>query len=371
MTGAGDDAGHADRNDHTDDGDHAGRTGEVGHADHTARYAICVHGLTKHYPGTEAVRGVDLHVHPGETFAFLGPNGAGKTTTIAMLCALARPTSGQARVAGADVRTQPQQVRRGVGLLFQHSAVDPDLSVERNLLLHARLYGLSRSRSRARSATLLELTGLTERRQDRVRTLSGGLRRRLEIARALLHEPGVLFLDEPTVSLDPRARVQVWDHLARLRAEHRTTLFVTTHYLDEAEHCDRIAILDHGRVVAHGTPAALKAAIGDDQVRVRTGDDAAAATALRHDLSLRPATGPDGLTVAVAAGAQQVPRVCAALAARGISVHAITLSEPTLDDVFFHHTGRRITHPGPPPGHVDTAPGHGGASPDHEEGRQR
>ncbi|WP_063789159.1 ATP-binding cassette domain-containing protein [Streptomyces sp. NRRL F-5755] len=328
----------------------------AGHAD---RYAICAHGLTKRYPGTEAVRGVDLHVRPGETFAFLGPNGAGKTTTIAMLCALARPSSGQARVAGADIRTQPQQVRRGVGLLFQNSAVDPDLSLERNLHLHARLYGLSRARCRSRSATLLELTGLTERRRDRVRTLSGGLRRRLEIARALLHEPGVLFLDEPTVGLDPHARAQIWDHLARLRAEHRTTVFVTTHYLDEAEHCDRIAILDRGRVVAHGTPAALKAAIGDDRVRVRTGDDTAAATALRHDLALRPTAGPDGLTVAVAAGPQQVPRLCAALAARGIPVHAITLVEPTLDDVFFHHTGRRITRPGPLLGHGAPAPGPG------------
>lgn len=322
----------------------------AGAAAHADRYAICAHGLTKHYPGTEAVRGVDLHVRPGETFAFLGPNGAGKTTTIAMLCALARPTSGQATVAGADVRTRPQQVRRGVGLLFQQSAVDPDLSVERNLSLHARLYGFSRARSRARSAALLELTGLTERRRHRVRTLSGGLRRRLEIARALLHEPRVLFLDEPTVGLDPHARAQVWEHLARLRAEHRTTLFVTTHYLDEAEHCDRIAILDRGRVVADGTPAALRAAIGHDRLRLRTADDAAAATALREDLGLRPVAEPDGLTVAVAAGPQQVPLLCAALAARDLPVHAVTLTEPTLDDVFFHHTGRRITHPDAPHG---------------------
>ncbi|MGW0534768.1 ATP-binding cassette domain-containing protein [Streptomyces sp. NPDC003032] len=317
------------------------------HTGDAGPYAICAHGLTKHYPGAEAVRGVDLHVRAGETFGFLGPNGAGKTTTIAMLCALARPTSGHARVAGADIRTQPQQVRRGVGLLFQHSAVDPDLSAERNLYLHARLYGLSRARARARSAALLELTELTARRRDRVRTLSGGLRRRLEIARALLHEPGVLFLDEPTVGLDPHARVQVWDHLARLRADRRTTVFVTTHYLDEAEHCDRLAILDRGRVVTHGTPAALKAAIGDDHVRVRTADDTAAAAVLRQDLALRPVAGPTGLTVAVAEGARQVPRLCAALAARDIRVHAITLTEPTLDDVFFHHTGRLITHTDP------------------------
>ncbi|MFH8410928.1 ATP-binding cassette domain-containing protein [Streptomyces sp. NPDC018019] len=336
-------------------------TGAACHTGDAAGYAICAHGLTKRYPGAEAVRGVDLHVRPGETFAFLGPNGAGKTTTIAMLCALARPTAGHARVAGADIRTQPQQVRRGVGLLFQHSAVDPDLSAERNLYLHARLYGLSRPHARARGAALLELTGLTARRRDRVRTLSGGLRRRLEIARALLHEPGVLFLDEPTVGLDPHARAQIWDHLARLRADRHTTVFVTTHYLDEAEHCDRIAILDRGRIVAHGTPAALKAAIGDDQVRVHTADDPAAAAVLRQDLALHPVTGAGGLTLAVEAGAQQVPRVCAALADRGIPVHAITVTEPTLDDVFFRHTGRRIT-PGPgnpTPGHDDAPPGHG------------
>ncbi|MFI8997435.1 ATP-binding cassette domain-containing protein [Streptomyces sp. NPDC053542] len=321
-------------------------TGTGDRAGHAGQYAICAHGLTKRYPSAEAVRGVDLDVRPGETFAFLGPNGAGKTTTIAMLCALARPTSGQAVVAGADVRTQPQQVRRGVGLLFQQSAMDPDLSLERNLYLHARLYGLPRARSRARSTTLLDLTELTERRRHRVRTLSGGLRRRLEIARALLHEPGVLFLDEPTVGLDPHSRAQIWDHLARLRALRNTTVFVTTHYLDEAEHCDRIAILDRGRVVAEGTPAALKAAIGDDRLRVRTADDAAAAAALREDLGLRPVTAPEGLTVAVAAGPRQIPRLCAALAARGVPVHAVSLTEPTLDDVFFHHTGRRITPPG-------------------------
>ncbi|MFF7776939.1 ATP-binding cassette domain-containing protein [Streptomyces tanashiensis] len=312
-------------------------------------YAISTRGLVKSYPGpegmtTHAVRGLDLDVPRGETFAFLGPNGAGKSTTIAMLCALARPTSGQATVAGADVLTQPHEVRQRVGMLFQRSAMDPDLTAEQNLHIHARLYGLPRRHARRRAAEVLETAGLTDRRRSPVRTLSGGMRRRLEIARQLLHAPGILFLDEPTTGLDPHARAQVWEQLRALRASHGSTLFVTTHYLDEAENCDRIAIIDRGRLVAQGAPLALKAAIGDDRVVLRTGEDTAARQVVRGIAPPDRAVTVDegGICLRVPGGSAWIPRFCAALEAHGIAVHAASATPPTLDDVFFHHTGRSL-----------------------------
>ncbi|MEV7871678.1 ATP-binding cassette domain-containing protein [Streptomyces sp. NPDC088124] len=333
-------------------------------------YAVSARGLVKSYPGpqgttTHAVRGLDLEVPQGETFAFLGPNGAGKSTTIALLCALARPTAGHATVAGADVLTQPHQVRRRVGMLFQQSALDPDLTAEQNLHIHARLYGMRSRYARGRATEVLETAGLADRRRSPVRTLSGGMRRRLEIARQLLHAPGVLFLDEPTAGLDPHARAQIWDHLRALRERHGRTVFVTTHYLDEAENCDRIAIIDHGRVVAQGTPLALKAAIGDDRVVLRTGEDATAQQVVRrvvppeHSLTVDA----DGVCLRVPDGSSWIPRLCAALAGHGIAVHAASATPPTLDDVFFHHTGRSLhatQAPAGPAAGDTTAAGGGG-----------
>ncbi|MER5208280.1 ATP-binding cassette domain-containing protein [Streptomyces sp. NPDC002825] len=315
----------------------------------SSAYAISTRGLVKSYPGpegttTHAVRGLDLDVTRGETFAFLGPNGAGKSTTIALLCALARPTSGHATVAGADVLTRPHDVRRRVGMLFQHSAVDPDLTAEQNLHIHARLYGLSRRDARGRTAEVLETAGLAERRRSPVRTLSGGMRRRLEIARQLLHAPSVLFLDEPTTGLDPHARAQVWEHLRALRERHGSTLFVTTHYLEEAENCDRLAIIDRGRLVAQGTPLGLKSAIGDDRIVLRTGDDPAAQRVVRRIAPPERAVSveADGIRLRLPGGSGWIPRLCAALEADGIAVHAASATPPTLDDVFFHHTGRSM-----------------------------
>ncbi|MFE5796348.1 ATP-binding cassette domain-containing protein [Streptomyces sp. NPDC056503] len=315
--------------------------------------AVRTRGLVKSYRGpdgtlTHAVRGLDLDVRQGETFAFLGPNGAGKSTTIAMLCALTRPTSGSATVAGADVLTEPDRVRSRVGLLFQHSALDADLTAEQNLRIHARLYGLRRGDVRRRTAEALDVAGLSDRRRAPVRTLSGGMRRRLELARQLLHSPGVLFLDEPTTGLDPHARAVVRDHLRTLRDRHGSTLFVTTHYLDEAEHCDRLAIIDRGRLVAQGTPHEVKAAIGDDRVALRTSDDEGA----RRVVELLAPPGrsvtvdADGLWLRVPDGSAWIPRLCAALGADGIAVHTASATPPTLDDVFFHHTGRSMTPEG-------------------------
>ncbi|MGX1548938.1 ATP-binding cassette domain-containing protein [Streptomyces adustus] len=342
-------------------------------------YAISTRGLVKSYAGpdgstTHAVRGLDLDVLRGETYAFLGPNGAGKSTTLALLCALARPTAGQATVAGADVLSRPDRVRRLVGMLFQHSALDPDLTAEQNLYIHARLYGLRRRHARVRVTEMLEAVGLSDRRRFPVRTLSGGMRRRLELARGLLHAPEVLFLDEPTTGLDPHARVQVWEYLRVLRDRHGSTLFVTTHYLEEAEHCDRLGILDHGRLVAQGTPHALKAAIGADRVLLRTGDDVAARQVVgRTAPSGLPVTlDSEGVSLRVPHGSAWIPRLCAALEAHGIAVHAASATPPTLDDVFFHHTGRSIHAPGPhrtpadptpaDPTPADPAPGAGTAA---------
>ncbi|MFG2669771.1 ATP-binding cassette domain-containing protein [Streptomyces sp. NPDC048445] len=319
-------------------------------------YAIRTRGLAKSYPGpdgttTHAVRELDLDVEEGETFAFLGPNGAGKSTTIAMLCALTRPTSGDATVAGADVRTQAHQLRRQVGMLFQHSALDPDLTAEQNLRIHARLYGLRRDVARRRAAEVLATAGLSDRRRSPVSTLSGGMRRRLEIARQLLHAPAVLFLDEPTTGLDPHARAQIWEHLLALREQHGSTLFVTTHYLEEAENCDRIAIIDHGELVAQGSPLALKVAIGDDRVVLRTSEDATAHRIVRRSAPPGHSVTVDanGVCLRVPEGSSWIPRLCAELAGHGIAVHSASATPPTLDDVFFHHTGRSIhtARPGP------------------------
>ncbi|MFE7415452.1 ABC transporter ATP-binding protein [Streptomyces laurentii] len=337
-------------------------------------YAVSTRGLVKSYPGpdgtlTHAVRGLDLDVSYGESFAFLGPNGAGKSTTIALLCALARPTAGRATVAGADVLTEPHQVRLRVGMLFQHSALDPDLTVEQNLYVHARLYGLRRGYARRRAAEVVEMVDLADRRRFPVRTLSGGMRRRLEIARGMLHAPSVLFLDEPTTGLDPHSRAQVWERLRALRDRHGSTLFVTTHYLEEAENCDRLAIIDHGQLVAQGTPHALKAAIGDDRVVLRTGDDTAALRVVRRVVPLRGGVTADaaGVCLRVPDGSAWIPRLCAELEGHGIAVHAASATPPTLDDVFFHHTGRSMTTPSSGP--AAAVPGEGTPAAESEGGR--
>jgi len=301
--------------------------------------AVLARGLRKSYGQVEAVDRLDLTVAEGETFGFLGPNGAGKSTSIGMLCTLLRPTSGRAEVAGHDILDDQDRVRRRIGLVFQETTVDTDLTAVENLRFHADLYGLTRREGRERIAAMLDLMGLTERAGDPVRTFSGGMRRRLEIARGLLHTPRVLFLDEPTTGLDPQTRATIWTHLHRLRRELGTTLFLTTHQLDEAEQCDRIAIMDRGAVVTHGTPTQLKAVIGDDLIVLRTADDATARRSLREQFGLTAETGDGELRFRVPDGAAFVPRLCTGLA---VPVHSVRVVPPTLDDVFLHQTGRSI-----------------------------
>jgi ABC-2 type transport system ATP-binding protein len=302
--------------------------------------AVSVRGLVKRYGEITAVDGVDLDVRPGETFGFLGPNGAGKSTTIGVLCTLIRPTSGSAQVAGYDVATQKDEVRRSVGLVFQETTVDHYLTAEQNLRFHADLYGVDRAGLSARLGQLLEMVGLADRRRDLVEKFSGGMKRRLEIARGLLHSPRVLFLDEPTIGLDPVSRAGMWDYLAELRQREDITVFLTTHYLDEAEHCDRIAIINAGKIVALDTPAALKASIGADRVTIGTADDEAAMAALRDRFGLEPTRHGGAITISVEGGEQFVPRLFAEL---GVPIQSVSVARPTLDDVFVTYTGQTIT----------------------------
>src|SRR3954452_24435 len=301
--------------------------------------AIAVDGLAKRYGDVEAVRGVDFDVAPGEVFGFLGPNGAGKSTTINMLCTLVRPTGGSARVAGFDVATQRDDVRRHIGLVFQDPTLDRYLTAEQNLQLHAELYGIDAAAIPGRMRQMLEMVDLWDRRGDTVMTFSGGMRRRLEIARGLMHSPRVLFLDEPTIGLDPQTRSSIWRYIRALQEREETTIFMTTHYMDEAEFCDRIAIMDRGELVVLDTPEALKASVGADRVRLGTADDEAAIAALADRFGIDASMSEGAVTFFVAAGEAFVPRLFAEL---GVPITAVSVSRPTLDDVFMRYTGSSI-----------------------------
>ena len=317
--------------------------------------AIEVTDLVKSYGDVEAVRGVSFTVPRGEVFGFLGPNGAGKSTTINMLCTLARPTSGAARVNGYDVTTQRDDVRRHIGLVFQDPTLDGHLTAAQNLRMHAELYGIDPGVVRERMRQMLEMVDLWDRRDQQVQTFSGGMRRRLEIARGLLHSPRVLFLDEPTIGLDPQTRSSIWRYIRALQETEGTTIFMTTHYMDEAEFCDRIAIMDRGEIVVLDTPEALKASVGADRVVLGTADNDAALTALRERFGIEASIAEGAVTFHVEAGEAFVPRLFAEL---GVAITSVAVSRPTLDDVFMRHTGSTIRDAetarrrGPQPGHA-------------------
>jgi len=308
----------------------------------TAIQAIEVRGLAKTYPGgVEAVRGVDFDVAAGDVFGLLGPNGAGKSTTVGMLTTTIAPTAGRARLAGYDVATQPLAARRVSAVVFQEAVVDRLLTGRRNLLVHARLWGLDRATAAARVAGVVDAFDLGAIVDRPVETYSGGQRRRLEIARALVSEPRVLFLDEPTVGLDPRIRAEILDLVAGLRARLGMTVLLTTHYLDEAERlCDRVAIVHEGRIVAHDAPGALLAGLGREIVELRVdGPVAPAVAALRaHGIAGDDAFAVGG-TVHVPLHARPGPEAVAAIADLGLAARAITSRPPTLDDVYLQLTG--------------------------------
>jgi ABC-2 type transport system ATP-binding protein len=301
--------------------------------------AVSVHGLVKRYDEVEAVRGIEFDVAAGETFGFLGPNGAGKSTTIGMLCTLVRPSAGVATVGGHDIVRERDAVRRNIGLVFQDSTVDSYLTAEQNLSLHAELYGVPRELVPERMREVMEMVGLWERRASLVGTFSGGMKRRLEIARGLLHSPRVLFLDEPTVGLDPQTRTLIWAYIGELKEREDITIFLTTHYMDEAEYCDRIAIIDHGEIIVLDTPAALKESVGRDRVQIQTDDNAAAILALHERFGIEANIAEGAVTFGVPAGEEFVPRLFAEL---GLPIRSVSVARPSLDDVFMSYTGTTI-----------------------------
>ncbi len=300
---------------------------------------ISVQDLAKSYGDIEAVKGVSFNVEAGEIFGFLGPNGAGKTTTINMLCTLIKPGAGSATVNGHDIVRDKNDVRRSIGLVFQETTLDDYLTAEQNIMFHAMAYGVPRDVRRERSQALLTLMGLWERRKGHIRTYSGGMKRRLEIARGLIHLPRVLFLDEPTLGLDPQTRNRIWEYIHDLRREEDLTIFLTTHYMDEAENCDRIAIIDHGEIVALDTPDNLKSQVGGDLLTLRTDDIAHAESELRDGHSLEPEVRDGAIMVRVPNGESFLPRFVQSYEG---GIQSIGLRRPTLDDVFLHLTGREI-----------------------------
>lgn len=292
----------------------------------------------------EAVRGISFAVKKGEIFSFLGPNGAGKTTTINILITLLPLQKGRVRVAGHDVAREPRKVREVIGIVFQEEVLDRDLTVWETMEFHGRIYGIPRDERRRRIEDLLAVVELDARRDERTKNLSGGMKRRLQIARGLLTRPEVLFLDEPTLGLDPQTRMRIWDYIRQVN-QAGTTIFMTTHYMEEADMLsDRISIMDHGRIVISGTPDELKNTLGEDVVYLETGDDSGAREFLLGMEEVRSITGsPRGLSVAISAdGSHALPRIIDRLREAGIEIVSVNLKKPTMDDVFVHYTGREL-----------------------------
>jgi ABC-2 type transport system ATP-binding protein len=308
--------------------------------------AIQTRGLERAFKGgLKAVDGIDLEVARGEVYGFLGPNGAGKTTTVRMLVTLLRPTGGSATVGGFDVVREPGKVRSVIGVALQEAALDPLMSGRELMELQAELHAVPRSETVSRSTTLIERVGLSQAQHRRVGTYSGGMRRRLDLAMALVHQPDVLFLDEPTTGLDPTSRFTLWEEVRRLKSEG-TTVFLTTQYLEEADQlCDRVAIISDGRIVAEGTPADLKAEVGDPRLEISLadgGDPVAAGAAVASFGEIVPCLPGASLAVTVAGGATEIAGVVRALDNAGFLVASLELHRPTLDDVFAEKTGRRL-----------------------------
>jgi ABC-2 type transport system ATP-binding protein len=304
--------------------------------------AIEADGLVKRYGEVQALDGVDLHVEAGTVFGLLGPNGAGKSTTVRLLTTLSRPDAGTVRVAGIDALASPVAVRRVIGVVGQRHGTDPEATGRENLVLQGELYGIPRPRARADE--MLERFGLLDAADRQVKTYSGGMERRLDVALGLLHSPQVLFLDEPTTGLDPEGRADMWAEIERMAREERMTILLTTHYLEEADRlASRLAIVDRGKIVARGTPDELKAELEGDAVQVEfaEGDSVAARTALERVGGLAEVA-LDGRVLRARArkGAAAIPAVLAALDAHGVRATSVTLARPSLDDVYLRHAGR-------------------------------
>jgi len=303
---------------------------------------IKVRDLVKKYNGVPAVRGVSFDVHSGEIFGFLGPNGAGKTTTINILCTLLGFDSGSVHVNGFDCRTDSHAVRSSIGLVFQEVTLDNQLTAFENLKFHCYMYNMDRKTTLARIDELLDVVGLSERRGDLVRKFSGGMKRRLEVARGLLHRPKVLFLDEPTLGLDPQTRNHVWGYIEKTRKEFGNTVFMTTHYMEEADVCGRVAIIDNGRIIACAPPGELKKSLKGDTIYLKTNDDAQASIEIEQGFGLKALAvdgAEGGLSLHVEGGEKFIPRLFEALS---VEVYSVNLKRPSLEDVFIDLTGKDI-----------------------------
>ncbi|MEM0287043.1 MAG: ATP-binding cassette domain-containing protein [Nitrososphaerota archaeon] len=307
---------------------------------------ILVEGLTKVFNAkVKAVDDVSFDVKQGEIFGFLGPNGAGKTTTIKMLTTLLKPTLGKASVCGYDIIKYPTEVRRSIGVVPQEYTADEDMTGLENLMLVASLYGIPKSIAKERAEELLQLVELKDAATRKVSTYSGGMRRRLELAAGLINHPRVLFLDEPTLGLDVQTRTAVWQYIRRLKEEYKMTLFMTTHYLEEADGlCDRIAIIDHGKIVRIGTPQELKASIGGDVIELGLDNDADDISALIHQIKLVKEVKRvnSHYRIKSEVGEEAAPQIIELLRSKGYHVTRISLTKPTMDEVYLEYVGRNF-----------------------------
>ncbi len=300
---------------------------------------IKVDRLVKKYGNITAVDDISFNVDEGTIFGFLGPNGAGKTTTINILCTLLSPTSGNASIAGHDCMGEPSEVRKAIGIVFQDSTLDKDLTAYENLMFHARLYNVPKSEMKDRIHEALMFVDLNDRKDDLVKKFSGGMKRRLEVARGLIHRPRVLFLDEPTLGLDPQSRANLWEFITELPRRHKVTIFMTTHYMEEAEVCDRIAVIDNGKIIISGTPDELKKTVGGDVVSITTTDNPIARKEIESLLKLDVAEKGNELYMTCSRGETCIPELIRSL---GDKVLSVKVQRPTLNDVFLKLTGKTI-----------------------------
>lgn len=300
---------------------------------------IEVNNLTKVFKDFTAVDHISFSVNKGEIFGFLGPNGAGKSTTINMLSTILSPSEGEATINGYSVVEGRNDVRRSIGIVFQDPSLDDRLTAKENLKFHARLYGVPEEEYETRTEEVLKLVDLWERKDNIIKTFSGGMKRRLEIARGLIHHPAVLFLDEPTIGLDPQTRAHLWDYILKLKKEKGMTIFMTTHYMNEAEYCDRIAVIDHGKIVALDTPANLKKRVGGDVITIKAKDIKTIKSEIgtKEGMSVKEEEGT--LHIEVADGSSFLPQLLKKIST---NIDTVELRKPTLDDVFLHLTGRTI-----------------------------
>ncbi len=305
---------------------------------------IDVKNLSKKFPAKSgkqitAVDNISFQVQEGEIFGFLGPNGAGKSTTIGMLCTLVKPSGGKAVINNFDAVNDKDDVRKSIGLVFQDPSLDDQLTAEENLRFHAELYGVSENIYKDRLEEVLKLVELLDRKDSIAKTFSGGMKRRLEIARGLIHYPKVLFLDEPTLGLDPQTRVHLWEYILKLKKDRGMTIFMTTHYMNEAEYCDRIAIIDNGKIVAIDTPANLKKLVGKDIIMIKSPDKEKLQKELKEKLNQDSEIENDLVKISVSEGEKALPQICIRFTGK---IDSLELRKPTLEDVFLKLTGKKI-----------------------------